>query len=223
MRVTFDYLKKLDKNNNRIWFQENKPFYEQSYAEMINLAENILNEMSLHDYIETISAKKSLFRIYRDVRFSKDKTPYKTHWGGFLRRAGAENRGGYYYQIGPMGSYVMGGFFGPNKDDLLHIRKQIEQDGDSLREIINAKKFKDFFGVLHGSQLKTAPRGFEKDDPNIDLLRYKQFILRHDFKEKEVMSNDFPQVVSHAFQQMRPFFDHMSDVLSTDLNGRPLF
>jgi uncharacterized protein (TIGR02453 family) len=220
MRETFNYLTKLDKNNNRIWFQENKALYEQSYEEMIKLAEAILDEMTTHDYIETISAKKSLFRIYRDVRFGKDKTPYKTHWGGFLRRAGAENRGGYYYQIGPKGSYVMGGFFGPNKDDLLHIRKHIAQEADPLRDIINAKEFKDFFGVLNGSQLKTAPRGFEKDDPNIDLLRYKKYILRHDFTDKEVISNDFPRIVSHAFNQMRPFFDYMSEILSTDLNGR---
>ena len=220
MRETLNYLKNLDKNNNRVWFQENKSLYEQSYAEMIKLADSILNEMSSHDYIETISAKKSLFRIYRDVRFGKDKTPYKTHWGGFLRRAGEENRGGYYYQVGPKGSYVMGGFFGPNKADLLHIRKQIEQDADPLRDIINSKMFNDFFGKLNGSQLKTAPRGFDKEHPEIDLLRYKQFIIRHDFTDTEVMSKDFPHIISGAFKQMRPFFDYMSEILTTDLNGR---
>ena len=220
MRETLTYLKKLHKNNNRVWFQENKSLYTQSYAEMIKFADSILNEMNLHDYIETISAKKSLFRIYRDVRFGKDKTPYKTYWGGFLRRAGVENRGGYYYQVGPKGSYVMGGFFGPNKDDLLHIRKHIEQDATPLREILSSRNFKEFFGVLQGSQLKTAPRGFDKEHPDVDLLRYKQFKIRHDFTDEEVMSKDFPHIISSAFGQMRPFFDYMSDILTTDLNGR---
>ena len=172
MKAIFEFLKLLDKNNNRPWFQGNKAKYESSYAEMIDFADNLLGEMNSHDYIETSSGKKSLYRIYRDVRFGKDKTPYKTNWAGGMKRAGAENRGGYYYQVGPKGSFVMGGFFGPNKEDLLHIRKQIDQDSDQLNGILNSTQFKDFFGTLGGSKLKTAPRGFEKDSPNIDLLRY---------------------------------------------------
>lgn len=222
MRKTLEYLKKLDKNNNRIWFQENKDQYELSYSEMINFAEEVNNELSSYDYLVPVSPKKSLFRIYRDVRFGKDKTPYKTHWGGFLKREGVENRGGYYYQVGPKGSYVVGGFFGPNKEDLLLIRKHLEQDSSELRKLINSKSFKLFFSDLKGSQLKTAPRGFEKDHPDVDLLRYKQFMIRHDFTHKEVMSEDFPRIVAEAFNQMRPFFNYMSEQLTTDLNGRSL-
>ena len=222
MKVSFKFLKLLDKNNNRPWFQDNKALYERSHSEMIDFADNLIAEMKGHDYIETSSGKKSLYRIYRDVRFGKDKTPYKTNWGGGLKREGAENRGGYYYQVGPKGSFVMGGFFGPNKEDLLHIRKQIDQDSDQLRDILSSKQFKNFFGTLNGSMLKTAPRGFEKDSPNIDLLRYKSFTLRHDFTENEVNSKDFPRIMSHAFQQMRPFFDYMSEILTTDLNGRSM-
>ena len=222
MRKTLEYLKKLDKNNNRTWFQENKDDYEQSYAEMINFAEDVNNELSAYDYLVPVAPKKSLFRIYRDVRFGKDKTPYKTHWGGFLKREGAENRGGYYYQVGPKGSYVVGGFFGPNKEDLLLIRKHLEQDSSELRKVINSKSFKLFFGELRGSKLKTAPRGFDKDHPDVDFLRYKQFMIRHDFTSKEVISDDFPQIVAEAFNQMRPFLNYMSDILTTDLNGRSL-
>jgi len=222
MKHTFDFLRKLDQKNNRNWFQQNKAMYERSHEEMISFADNLLAEMNDHDYIETPSGKKSLYRIYRDVRFGKDKTPYKTNWGGSMKRAGEENRGGYYYQIGPKGSFVMGGFFGPNKDDLLHIRKHLEQDADSLREVIDSKGFTKFFGHLIGRQLKTAPRGFEKDHPDIDLLRYKQFMVRHEFTDKEVHSANFPHIVSDAFQKMRPFFDYMSDILTTDMNGRTL-
>jgi len=222
MKTTLEYLKKLDKNNNRIWFQENKSLYEQSYDEMIGFAEDVMNEMGSHDYIETVSGKKSLFRIYRDVRFGKDKTPYKTHWGGFLKRAGEENRGGYYYHISPKASYVIGGFFGPNKEDLLHIRKHLAQDASELRKLINSNSFKSFFGTLNGSQLKTAPRGFDKEHPDVDLLRYKQFIIRHDFTSKEVLSKDFSIQISEAFQKMRLFLNYMSDILTTDLNGRSI-
>lgn len=222
MKTTLEFLKKLDKNNNRSWFQENKELYEKSHQEMVVFAEKLIAEMNGHDFIEQVSGKKSLFHIYRDVRFGLDKTPYKTNWGGGLKRAGAERRGGYYYQVGPQGSFVMGGFFGPNKEDLLHIRKQIAVEADPLRDIINAKLFKNFFGTLKGSQLKTAPRSFDKDHPHIDLLRYKQFMLRHDFTIEQVYSRDFPIIVSHAFEQMRPFLDYMSDILTTDLNGQSL-
>ena len=222
MRKTLEFLKKLERNNNRIWFQENKAQYEQSYTEMIKFAEDVTYELSSYDYLEPISPKKSLFRIYRDVRFGKDKTPYKTHWGGFLKREGAENRGGYYYQVGPNGSYVIGGFFGPNKEDLMLIRKHLAQDSSELRKLIKSKTFSAFFGTLKGSQLKTAPRGFDKDHPDVDLLRYKQFMVRHDFTSEEVNSKDFSKIVAKAFHQMRPFFDYMSELLTTDLNGRSL-
>ena len=222
MRKTLEYLKKLDKNNNRIWFQENKALYEQSYAQMLKFAEDVTNELCSYDYLESISPKKNLFRIYRDVRFGKDKTPYKTHWGGFLKREGAENRGGYYYQVGPNGSYVIGGFFGPSKEDLLLIRKHLAQDSSEIRKLIKSKPFRTFFDTLNGSQLKTAPRGFDKDHPDVDLLRYKQFIIRHDFTSEEVNSKEFPKIVAKAFNQMRPFFNYMSEILTTDLNGRSL-
>lgn len=219
MKSALTFLKDLDKNNNREWFQQNKSSYESSLQEMIIFADQLLAEMNTHDVIETRSGKKSLFRIYRDVRFSKDKVPYKTHWAGFLKRAGADRRGGYYWQINNKEAYVMGGFFGPNAQDLLHIRNQLSQDADLLREIIDSKEFKSFFGELRGKQLKTSPRGFEKDHPDIDLLRYKQFIVRHDFTIDERNDPDFPKIMSNAFQNMRPFFDCMTEYLTTDLNG----
>lgn len=219
MQRSFDFLDKLNKNNNREWFQANKSLYHTSHEEMISFADQLLSEMNKHDVIETPSGKKSLNRIYRDVRFKKDKTPYKTHWGGGLYRAGAERRGSYYYHIGLNGSFVMGGFFGPNAQDLLHIRNQLAQYPDPLREVLESKAFKKNFGQLLGAQLKTVPRGFEKDHPDIDLLRYKQFMVRKDFTRKEVMESDYHKKMSNAFKDMRPFLDCMTDMLTTDLNG----
>lgn len=222
MKRVFKFLEDLDKHNNREWFQKHKDRYLEAYEDMIGFAESLIDEMNTHDVLVPVSGKKSLYRIYRDVRFGKDKTPYRTDWAGFLKRASAERRGGYYYHLGPKGSFVAGGFFGPNPQDLLHIRKHLEQDAEPLRDIINSKIFKAHFGELLGSQLKTAPKGFDRDHPDIDLLRYKQFMVRHDFDQKEVLSKDFHKTMSKAFAQMRPFFDYMSDILTTDLNGRSL-
>lgn len=219
MNQPSSFLQKLDKNNNREWFQGNKHLYEESHQEMIGFADELLTEMNKHDLIDTPSGKKSLYRIYRDVRFGKDKTPYKTNWAGSFKRATADLRGGYYYQIGIHGAFVMGGFFGPSSKDLLHIRNHIVADADPLRQVFESNNFRNFFGELLGSQLKTAPRDFEKDHPDVDLLRYKQFMVRHDFTEAEIQSKDFHKIISNAFQQMRPFFDCMSEMLTTDLNG----
>ncbi|MDA0194159.1 MAG: DUF2461 domain-containing protein [Bacteroidetes bacterium] len=219
MKKTFQYLKQLKSNNNKEWFNNNRLLYEGSYAEVLELGQHVIDHMNEHDNIETVSVKKSIFRIYRDVRFSKDKTPYKTNWGGFMRRSTAKLRGGYYYQIEPGNSYVAGGFFNPNSQDLLHIRKQISQYSEPLREILNSQKFIEYFGQLHGEQLKTSPRGFEKNNPDLDLLRYKRFILRHHFSDREALNKDFAITIVNGFKQMRPFFDYMSDILTTDLNG----
>lgn len=219
MLYTLSFLKKLTKNNNRKWFQDHKPEYEQAHQEMISFADKLIKEMNAHDVIETSSGRKSLFRIYRDVRFGKDKTPYKTHWAGFMRRAGADRRGGYYYRIGLNGAEAMGGFFGPNAQDLLHIRNQLAQDGDLLRDVIESNDFKSFFDELLGDKLKTAPRGFEKDHPEIDLLRYKQFMVRRRFSASEMNQPDFHLRLSDTFGKMRPFLDAMTEMLTTDLNG----
>ncbi len=222
LQFTLTFLSSLSANKNREWFESNRPAYEKSHKEMILFADLLLAEMNVHDVIETPSGKKSLFRIYNDARFGKDKSPYKDNWAGHFRRASAHRRGGYYYQIGPKEAFVLGGFFGPNPQDLLHLRHQLAQDAEPLRQVITSEEFTSFFGKLLGEQVKTAPRGFEKEHPDLDLLRYKQFLVRHDFSSKEVRSDHFPEIMSDAFQRMRPFLDVMTEYLITDLNGELL-
>jgi len=175
--------------------------------------------MSKHDNIETPTGKKSLFRIYRDVRFSKDKSPYKTHWAGSFKRATNKLRGGYYFHIQPGNSMVGGGFWSPNKEDLQRIRENIALDDAELRKIITGKSFTETFGILEGEKLKTCPKGFDKEHPAIDLLRYKQFIISKKFTDKEVLSKDFVFKVNDTFKKMRAFFDYMSEAVTTDSNG----
>ena len=218
------FLQLLGKNNNRDWFHAHKSEYVQHHENAIAFADSVLEKMNGHDNIETLSGKKSLFRIYRDVRFSKDKSPYKTHWGGGLKRATRQLRGGYYFHIQPGGqSFVGGGFWAPNKEDLFRIREEIASDAEELRAIINSKEIQSTFGALYGEQLKTAPKGFDKDHPDIDLLRFKQFVFIKKFSDEEVLEAQFDAVVNETFKRLRPFLDLMSDVLTTDSNGSPLF
>ncbi|KAA5534605.1 DUF2461 domain-containing protein [Taibaiella lutea] len=219
---SFEFLQLLKQNNNREWFNEHKEMFikQQSFIEAF--ADSLLAEMNVHDLIETASGKKSLHRIYRDTRFSNDKTPYKTNWSGSFRRATKQRRGGYYFHIEQGNSYVTGGFHGPNADDLKRIREDIGYDAQPLRKILKSKSFITTFGALQGEQLKTSPKGFDTNNDGIDLLRYKQFILIRRFTDEEVLSNSFLKEVNQTYKNMRPFFDYMSDALSTDTNGLPI-
>ncbi len=133
-----------------------------------------------------MTCESHVFRVYRDVRFSKDKTPYKNRFGGYFRRATAIRRGGYVLNIEPGNSYVGGGFYAPNKDDLLRIRKEFEADDEDIRDLLSSNTFKKNFGELRGSELKTAPRDFDKEHQAIDLIRKKQFYVVRNFTDKEV-------------------------------------
>lgn len=219
---SLDFINQLKKNNNRDWFNQNKHHYLKEHESIISFAETLLNKMRSHDHIETINGKKSLHRIYRDTRFSKDKTPYKNHWSGGFKRASPALRGGYYFHIEPGNSFAAGGFWGPNTEDLKRIREEINMNSEDFTKIISSKKFKQSFGELLGEKLKTAPKGYPKDHPQIDLLRYKQFLLKKSFTDKEVTSPKFSDHLNEAFKEMRPFFDLMSEVLTTNKNGESI-
>lgn len=209
------FFKELNNNNNRDWFTENKKRFKSLEADVKLFYTAIHERLNTHDDID----KMKLFRIYRDVRFSKDKTPYKTHFGGSFHRTKPRLRGGYYLHIAPGDSFLAVGFWQPNPADLMRIRKEFELDADPFREIIRAQPFNETWGTLAGEEVKTAPKGFNREDPNIDLIRKKQFIFTKKFSDKQVVSKDFLNEIDHAFKVVRPYFDYMSEVLSTDLNG----
>ncbi|MCA6078561.1 DUF2461 domain-containing protein [Fulvivirga sedimenti] len=220
MKNTLQFLSRLKSNNNREWFEKNKKQYEISNDETKALAASLESLIREFDELEPSGTK--IYRIYRDVRFSNDKTPYKITRSMSFTRAGEERRGGYYVQIQPGQSFLATGFWGPEPADLLHIRKQISQDSEQLRKVLDGKSFKSYFGELYGDQLKTAPKGFEKDDPAIDLLRYKQFILTHSFTDEEVLAPNFASLVAAGYKKAMPFLNCMTEMLITDLNGVPL-
>lgn len=215
------FLRAIEKNNTREWFAENKAQYEEAQQNMKEFVEAVKVGLEKTDEIE----KAKLYRIYRDIRFSKDKTPYKSNRSCGFVRAGVQLRGGYYLFIQPGGrSMVGGGFYNPNTKDLKLIRDKIAEDnGKALKKIIGGKKFKDTFGELQGNQLKTAPRGVDKDHPAIDLLRHKSFYVFKKFKDAEVTDPSFLKEALKTYKTIRPWFDYMSEVLTTDMNGIPLY
>ncbi|HXC07074.1 MAG TPA: DUF2461 domain-containing protein [Bacteroidia bacterium] len=218
----YAFLKTLARNNNREWFNAHKQRYLDAREHVIRFADTLLDEMNKHDVIETVSGKASLFRIYKDVRFSKAKVPYNTHWSGVFKRATTQRRGSYYFHLQPGHTFLIGGFWGPDAPDMKRIREDIDADYPTWRKVLNDKNLVKTFGKMRGAQLATAPRGYDKAHVAIDLLRYKQFMLRYDFTDKEVNSPGFVKKVNEVFQKMRPFLDHMSYVLTTDANGEPL-
>jgi uncharacterized protein (TIGR02453 family) len=170
-KSSLDFLHQLKENNNKPWFEANKPKYLTELNFVENFAGALLEELSKTDVLETASGKKSVYRIYRDIRFSKDKTPFKTFWGGSFTRATKQRRGGYYFHLEEGNSFLAGGFWGPNAADLKRIRTEFAQDSEPMCKILNSKSFRSHFGNLQGEQLKTAPKGFDVNHEAIDLLR----------------------------------------------------
>ncbi|TVZ55022.1 uncharacterized protein (TIGR02453 family) [Lutibacter sp. Hel_I_33_5] len=218
-KSSFQYLKDLKKNNNRDWFADTKPVFKEAQDNAKELYASIRESLEQHDEID----KFKLFRIYRDVRFSKDKTPYQPHFAGSFSRLGKELRGGYYLRIRPGESFLAGGFWEPNKEDLFRIRKEIELDASEFRKILKAENYIKYFGgKFEGHELKSAPRGFDKEHSDIDLLRKKGFIAVRNFTDKEVLSPNFLSEIDKSYKALRPFFNFFSDVLTTNLNGESI-
>jgi uncharacterized protein (TIGR02453 family) len=216
----FSFIDQLRQNNDRNWFALNKAIYQKEAANVAAFVDGLLQELNKHDVIETPTGVRSLYRIYRDIRFSQDKTPYSTYWGGRFKRAGSQRRGGYYYHFEPGGrSFLLCGFWGPNALDLKLIRDEIVYDPRPLMEIIGSAAFINNFGSLRGEQLKTCPKGYEKTHKAIDLLRHKQFLVRKQFSDAEVLSPEFLNIANDSLKNMRPFLDYMSETLTLDSNG----
>ena len=210
-----NFLSDLSENNNREWFANNKSIFKAHESEMKIFQNELDTQLSINDNI----AAHKLMRIYRDVRFSKDKTPYRSRFAGSFIRATEHLRGRYFMSIEPNKTVIGGGFYGPNTSDLKRIRKEFEIDASEMREILNAPNFKKTFASLLGDEVKTAPRDFDKNHPAIDLIKKKQFYFFKSFTDEEVLSPNFQKEVLLCFETLRPFFDYMSDVLTTDLNG----
>jgi uncharacterized protein (TIGR02453 family) len=215
-KSVFEFLSELKKNNHRDWMQAHKKRYLANEKVLKTFYAEIESGLNQTDQIE----KVKIFRINRDIRFSNDKTPYNVHRSVSFSRAGNHRRGGYYLRIEPGNSAMAGGFFNPNPGDLLRIRKEFEMDAAPIRHILAEDQFHNAFrGFNQEYAVKSAPKGFEKDHPNIDLIRLKSYFVVHSFSDEEVMNSKFSENLLHHYHLLRPYFDYMSEVLTTDLNG----
>jgi uncharacterized protein (TIGR02453 family) len=215
-KEALEFFEKLEKNNDRDWFNIHKKEFKTIETKVKAVYNAVFEQLKTYDDVD----KLKMFRIYRDVRFSKNKLPYKTHFGGSFHRTKPKLRGGYYLHIQPNNeSFIATGFWEPAPADLLRIRKEFEMDDSEMRTILQDKKFNSIWGDFVGDEVKTAPKGFSKEHKAIDLIKKKQYIFVKKFTDKEVLDENFLNNVNEAFKAIRPYFNYMSDVLTTDLNG----
>ncbi len=218
MTPVLAFLKALAKNNNRDWFLKNKDRYTDAKNQFDDFLEDVHNELLKFDSsLAGLNPRKQAFRIYRDVRFSKDKRPYKVNMGaGFSAHGKMEQEPGYYVHLEPgKKSFVAGGFYMPNPENLAKIRQEIDYNPQPLLKIIKAASFKKFFdGLDDFDRLKTTPKGFAKDHPHIELLKNKSFIVSHAFTDAEVASAGYAKKVAAVCRAMKPLNDFLLEAIS---------
>ncbi len=210
---TLKFLNSLAKNNNREWFEKNKPSYLLVKSDFEEFVAALLNELILIDEsLAALNPKKLAFRIYRDVRFSKDKSPYKINMGaGFSAGGKMEQEPGYYLHLQPGNkSFLAAGMYIPEADKLSKIRQEIDYNSEVFLSILNNKAFKKLFPSLSDfDKLKTAPKGYAKDHPQVELLRLKSFIVSHPFTDDEVKDKRFLKQLVGTIKTCKPLKDFL--------------
>jgi uncharacterized protein (TIGR02453 family) len=216
----FSFLEELKENNNREWFNENKERYQEHHGLVVQFADELLVKMKQVDNIETASGKKSIFRIYKDVRFSKDKSPYKTNIGvWFTQNKLAKNSPGYYIHFEKGKSFIAGGVWCPEPDELKRIRKEIAFFYEDLEAIINNKKFKSEFGTItrdENNTLKKAPKDFEPNHPAIEFLKLKSFTASKKIDDKLFLDQNFSKMIAKKLIVLKPINDFLNRALETE-------
>lgn len=207
METTLKFLKQLAKNNRKEWFDENRKMYEAAKVEFEAVVKAVIDKAIVYDpLLAGLEAKKCMFRINKDVRFSKDKSPYKQNMGASINPGGKKSMiPGYYLHVEPGKSFLAGGCWQPMPDMLAAIRQEIDYNAKDFRKILAAKDFKNYFGGLsEEDKLKTAPKGYDKGHEDIDLLQHKSFIAVHELTDAQVLDKNFPTYVSKVFKAMLP-------------------
>lgn len=213
LKPTLTFLKALKKNNNRTWFQAHRAEYEAARLAFEDFVGALIDELRPTEGLRGLTAKDCIFRIYRDIRFSKDKTPYKTHMGAYIAPGGRKlMKMGYYVQVSPGDSMIAGGLHEPDPKHLDKFRQTVARDARPFRKIVGAKVFREYFGEIGGEKLKTAPRGYPRDHPEIDLLRMKQITVHHPIPDNELLSSDVVKNAMTGFRRMKPFLSYLDSI-----------
>jgi uncharacterized protein (TIGR02453 family) len=213
-KITLQFLKDLAKNNNKIWFDTNRPRYELAKADIQSMVSELISSISVFDpTIGNLAVKECIFRINRDVRFSKNKSPYKTNMSSYYSKGGKKaSVAGYYFHFEPGKSYAAGGFYSPQAEELSKIRQEIDYSFDDWKKILSQKKFKNFFpdGVDGIESLVRPPKGYDENNPAIHYLKMKHFIVSRPFSDAEVQSKTLVKDVAATFSVMKPMIDFLN-------------
>lgn len=210
------FLKDIARNNNRDWFEKNKPRYLEAKNAFEDFLEALHKELLKFDEsLAGLNPRKQAFRIYRDVRFSKDKRPYKVNMGaGFSAHGKMEQEPGYYIHIEPGNCFVAGGLYMPDSGNLARVRQEIDYNAEAFLKILNDRKFKRYVNGLDDfDRVKTAPKGYAKDHPHIGLLKNKSFVVSHYFSDAQVKDRKFVKRVAEVCKAIKPMNDFLKNAL----------
>lgn len=215
-KETSSFLKQLKDNNNREWFNLHKAEYESARAEFIHFSQTILDGIAKID--PTVAPNHPIsdciFRIYRDIRFSKDKTPYKSFFSAAFSSLGKRTQvPGYYLQIEPGRSFIIMGIWQPDKDQIRAIRQEIDYNGDTIHAILEDSHFKKHLYLSQEDRLKTSPKGYEVTHPDIDLLRLKSFMAVRDLSDEEIHAQHASELILNACADAGPFLNFLYTAL----------
>jgi len=206
-KMVLDFLSGLAENNTREWFQVNKKLYEEAKTEVESFVNAIIPDLArFDDSVKYVGAKDCMFRIFRDVRFSKDKSPYKINMGAWISRAGRKSSGpGYYIHLQPGGSFLSAGVYMPDPEQLKKIRNEVYFNITEFKTILNEKKLRKYCdGLSDFDRAKIAPRDFPKDFPDIEILKNRHFILTYPVRDEMIQADHFHEVALLAFRTMFP-------------------
>jgi len=215
--LVLDFLSQLKLNNNREWFQENKKWYEASKKEMEGFVTGMITTISAIDpSVQTPAMKDCMFRIFRDVRFGADKSPYKTNFGAFIARGGRKSSfPGYYFHFEPGESMLAGGVYQPQPDTLKLLRNEVYYHSEDLKAIFEKSSFKKYFEKLGDfDKMKKTPKDFPADFPDIELLKYRSYIVSEMIPDKIVISHDYQKLVLEMVKELQPFMAFLNRAIS---------
>lgn len=215
---TLQFLQQLSKNNHKVWFDDNRKMYEHAKADFIVLIEDILTSLKKKDNtLIDVDAKKSIFRINRDIRFSKNKHPYKTNLGAYLCCGGKKiSMAGYYLHIEPTKSFIAGGLWMPMSKELQKVRQEIDYNYDVFKKIVTNKKLIQYFGGLALDKevvLTRPPKGYQINNPAIEYLKLKSFIVSKRLTDEEITSPTLLKNIINSYEAMMPFIHFLNQSL----------
>ncbi len=215
--IIIDFLSELKVNNDREWFNKNKPYFEKAKNEFYQLVEALIPAIAKSSpQVANLEVKDTIFRIYRDVRFSKDKSPYKTQMGAYIAPGGRKSvYAGHYIHVEPGNSFLAGGSYCPQSDKLKNIRSEILYNIDEFKSILNQSKFKKLFNEISGSKLVRPPVGFPKDFEDIELLKFKDYTIFHPVADEFFNDPDFLRKSVSIFECMNPFNEFLNRAIDS--------